>query len=76
MQEIKIGQELYYRGLNWGCKEKCWKIEIIDGEKYVRTSSGILRKEIAVINNTCDLYSSKDAINETLMDVYKAKFID
>jgi hypothetical protein len=76
MCEIKIGQELYYQGLGYGIKDKCWKIDIINGERYVHTNTGIIRKEIDVINNTCDLFSSKEEINKRLTRSYMSKFIE
>jgi len=76
MNKIEIGQELYYQGLGYGHKETCWKIDIINNERYVHTSEGVVRKESDVINNTCDLFSSKEEINKKLAKSWMAKLVD
>ena len=73
---IKIGQELYYQGLGWGLKTYCYKIVEEDGIRYVHANDGTIRKEINVINNSCDLFSSKEEINKKLAGSWMAKLID
>ncbi|MGJ0846517.1 hypothetical protein ACR77J_07505 [Tissierella praeacuta] len=75
-KQIGISQELYYRGLGWGSKTRCWKICEEDGVRYVYTNCGVKRKEEDVLNNTCDLYSDKEEINKRLRQGWRTKLID
>ena len=73
--ELKVGQEVYYRGLNWGHEETIWKRETKDGEVFVTTTQGVKRKEKDVLSNSCDLYVSKDEINKSLAGVWMGRAI-
>lgn len=72
---IRIGQELYYRGLNWGSKCYCYHKEIIDNKVYVLTNNGVKRLEEEVLSNSCDLYTNKEMINKTLVGIYMGEFV-
>jgi len=74
--KLEIGQELYYLGMGWGCKEKVYELFVKDGVEYVKTNKGTVRKCEDVINNTCNLYSSKEEINKKLRCGYMSKTID
>ena len=74
-EHIKIKQELYYRGLNWGSKTYCYDKEIVDGKIIVKSNNGVNREEQEVLLNKCDLYTSKKEINKTLIDVYMGQLI-
>lgn len=72
---IKMKQELYYRGLNWGSKTYCYDKEIVDGKVIVKSNNGVNREEQEVLLNKCDLYTNKEDINKTLVDVYMGQLI-
>lgn len=72
---IKIKQELYYKGLNWGSKTYCYDKEIVDGKVIIKSNNGVNREEQEVLLNKCDLYTSKEEINKTLIDVYMGQLI-
>jgi len=75
MKEIKVGQVLYYHGLGYGFKTYCFKIVLKEGVRFVHANDGTIRKEEDVINNTCNLYSSKEEINKKLAGSWKSKMM-
>lgn len=76
MKNIEVGQELYYQGIGFGSVTKCFEIKVLEGVRFVHANNGVIRKESDVVNNTCDLYSSKEAINKSLATCYMAKQIE
>ena len=75
MKNIEIGQELYSMGLGWGMKTFCFKKEVADGKTFVISNNGTRRLEEDVLNNSCDLYSDKEKINQRLSTGYMSKLI-
>jgi len=73
--ELKIGDPVYYQGLGWGAETFIFNILEKDGEKIIHANNGVKRKYEEVLNNTCDLYSSKEEINKKLSQSWKATLI-
>lgn len=69
MEDLKYGDVLYYRGLGYGSETYVFDIIEADGKKIVHANNGIKRDYEKVINNNCDLYTSKEAINKKLADI-------
>lgn len=67
--ELKIGDILYYRGLGYGVKTHVFDIIQENGKKIVHANNGVKRDYEEVINNKCDLYTSKEALNSRLIDI-------
>ena len=68
-------QRLYYLGLGWGIATYCFEVYEKDGERWVMTNDRIHRKESEILENTGDLFTSKDAINQRLAKSYRAKLL-
>lgn len=68
-------QPLYYLGLGYGYKTYCFKIYEKDGERWVYTNCGVHRKELDVLANKKDLFTSKEAINKILVNSWMAKLL-
>lgn len=68
-------QPLYYLGLGYGFETFCYKIYKKDNERYIQTNCGVHRKESDVLQNKCDLFTTKEAINKRLAGSWKAKLL-
>ena len=74
--ELKKGDILYYRGLSWGEETYVFRIIEEDGKKIVHANNGVKRDYDSVVNNKCDLYTSKEEINKSHINCYMASFIE
>lgn len=70
--ELKKGDVLYYLGIGWGFETYVFEIIEENGNKIVHANNGVKRDYDKVINNTCDLYTSKEEINKKLADSWRA----
>lgn len=65
---IKVGDVVYYRGLNWLIETFIFKV--YDGK--IHLNNGVVRR---IDQIGTDVFLDKETANKTMIDVYKGKFI-
>jgi len=73
--ELKKGDALYYLGLGYGFTTYVFEIIEENGKKIVHSNNGVKRDYEKVVNNTCDLFVSKEEINKRLAQSWRANLI-
>ena len=74
-QDLEKGDVLYYQGIGWGSETFVFQIIEENGIKIVHANNGVKRDYEKVVNNTCDLYTSKEEINNKLSKSWMATII-
>lgn len=68
MNILKVGDIVYYRGLNWLTETRIFKIY----DDKIHLNNGVVRK---ICDIGTDVFLDKESANKTMVDVYKGKFI-
>lgn len=70
MDELKIGDKVYYHGLGFGAETFVFNIYTNEkGVRIVNANNGVKRNYDEVIANTGALCTSKEVINKRLIDL-------
>ena len=66
--ELKVGDVVYYRGLNWLIETHIFKIY----DDKIHLNNGVIRR---IRDIGTDVFLDKESANNTMVNVYKGKFI-
>lgn len=67
-EDLKVGDTVYYRGLNWLIETHIFKIY----DDKIRLNNGVVRN---ISDIGMDVFLDKESANKTMIGVYKGKFI-